>query len=74
MGSLLSVIATTVAVNAPAALDGAAVKVRTERPPMVAAGGENDAVMPLGRPLTLSATGVPSRSVVARNEMVILVR
>jgi hypothetical protein len=36
MGSLLSVIAVTVAANAPAALDGAAVKVRTERPPMTA--------------------------------------
>jgi len=59
MGSLLSVIAVTVAANAPAALDGAAVRVRIERPPMVAAGGENDAVTPLGRPLTLSVTGVP---------------
>jgi hypothetical protein len=33
MGSLLSVIAVTVAANAPAALEGVAVKVRTERPP-----------------------------------------
>ena len=59
MGSLLSVIAVTVTANAPAALEGAAVKVRTERPPMTAVGGENDAAMPLGRPLTLRATGVP---------------
>ena len=60
--------------NAPAALEGAAVKVRTERPPMVATGGENDAVTPLGRPLMLRATGVPYRSVVAWNETLILVR
>ena len=59
MGSLLSVIAMTVTVNAPAALEGAAVKVRTVRPPMVAVRGENDAVTPLGRPLKLRATGVP---------------
>ena len=59
MGSLLSVIAMTVAANAPVVLEGAAVKVRTERPPMVAVRGENDAVTPLGRPLTLRATGVP---------------
>jgi hypothetical protein len=31
MGSLLTVIAVTVAVNAPAAVEGAAVKVRTSR-------------------------------------------
>ena len=61
MGSLLSVIAVTVAAKAPAALEGAAVKVRTERPPMTAVDGENDAVTPLGRPLTLSVTGVPWR-------------
>ena len=73
MGSLLSVIAVTVAANVPAALEDAAVKVRTERPPMVGADGENDAVTPLGRPLTLRATGVPWRSAAARNEMVILV-
>lgn len=59
MGSLLSVIAVAVTANAPAALEGAAVKVRTERPPMVAVRGENDAVTPPGRPLTLRATGVP---------------
>jgi hypothetical protein len=59
MGSLLSVIAMTVAANVPVALEGAAVKVRTERPPMVGADGENDAVTSLGRPLTLSVTGVP---------------
>ncbi len=59
MGSLLSVIAVTVTANAPVALEGTAVKVRTGRPPMVAVGGENDAVTPLGRPLTLRATGVP---------------
>ena len=74
MGSLLSVIAVTVAANAPAVLDGAAVKVRTGRPPMTAAGGENDAVTPPGRPLTLRTAGVPRRSAGARNEMVILVR
>ena len=74
MGSLLSVIAVTVAANAPAALEGAAVKVRTERPPIAAADGENDAVTPPGRPLTLSVTGVPYRSAGAWNEMVILVR
>ena len=74
MGSLLSVIAVTVAANVPATLSEAAVRVRTERPPMVAAGGENDAATPLGRPLTLSVTGVPWRSAAARNEMVILVR
>jgi hypothetical protein len=74
MGSLLSVIAVTVASNAPAALEVAAVKVRTERPPIAAADGENDAVTPPGRPLTLSATGVPRRSAGAWNEMVILVR
>ena len=62
MGSLLSVIAVTVAANAPAALEGAAVKVRTGRPPIAAADGENDAVTPPGRPLTLSATRVPRRS------------
>ena len=50
MGSLLSVIAVTVAANAPAAVEGVAVKVRTERPPMAAADGENDAVTPPGRP------------------------
>ena len=74
MGSLLSVIAVTVAANAPAALEGAAVKVRTERPPMTAVDGENDAVTPPGRPLTLRVTGVPYRSVAAWNETVILVR
>jgi hypothetical protein len=74
MGSLLSVIAVTVASNAPAVLEVAAVKVRTERPPIAAADGENDAVTPPGRPPTLSATGVPYRSAAARNEMVILVR
>ena len=74
MGSLLSVIAVTVAPNAPAAAVVAAVKVRTGRPPMAAAGGENDAVTPSGRPLTLSVTGVPYRSAGARNEIVILVR
>jgi len=74
MGSLLSVIAVTVAANAPAALEGAAAKVRTGRPPIAAADGENDAVTPPGRPLTLSATGVPRRSAGAWNEMVILVR
>ena len=74
MGSLLSVIAVTVAANAPAALEGAAVKVRTGRLPIAATDGENDAVTPPGRPLTLSATGVPRRSAGAWNEMVILVR
>ena len=74
MGSLLSVIAVTVASNVPAAAEVAAVKVRTGRPPIAAAGGENDAVTPSGRPLTLSATGAPRRSAGARNEMVILVR
>jgi len=59
MGSLLSVIAVTVTANAPTPLEGAAVKVRTERPPMTVVGGENDAVTPLGRPLTLRATGAP---------------
>ena len=59
MGSVLSVIAVMVTADAPAALEGAAVKVRTGRPPMVAVRGENDAVTPLGRPLTLRATGVP---------------
>ena len=59
MGSLLTVIAVTVTANVPAALEGVAVKVRTERPPMVVVGGENDAVTPFGRPLTLKATGVP---------------
>ena len=59
IGSLLRLIAVTVAVKAPAALEGAAVKVRTVQPPMVVVGGENDAVTPLGRPLTLRATGVP---------------
>ena len=54
MGSLLSVIAVKVAANAPAAVEGAAGKVRTERPPMTAVDGENDAVTPPGRPLTLS--------------------
>ena len=73
MGSLLSVIAVTVTANAPAAAEGAAVRVRTERPPRTVAAGENDAVMPLGRPLTLSATGVPYRSAMARNETAILV-
>jgi hypothetical protein len=71
MGSLLSVIAVTVTANAPTALAGAAVRVRTERPPMVAVGAENDAVTLLGRPLTLRATGGPYRPVVARNEMLI---
>ena len=74
MGSLLNVIAVTVASNAPAAVEVAAVKVSTERSPIAAADGENDAVTPPGRPLTLSATGAPYRSVAARNEMVILVR
>jgi len=74
MGSLLSVIAVTVASNAPVAVEVAAVKVRTGRPPIAAVDGENDAVTPLGRPLTLRATGAPYRSAGARNEMVILVR
>ena len=74
MGSLLSDIAVTVTADAPAAAEGAAVKVSIEQPPMVAVEGENDAVTPLGRPLTLSATGVPRRSAGAWNEMVILVR
>lgn len=38
--------------------EGAAVKVRTARPPMVAVRGANDAVTPLGRPLALRVTGV----------------
>jgi hypothetical protein len=60
IGSLLRLIAVTVAVTAPvAALEGAAVKVRTAKPPMMVVLGENDAVTPLGRPLTLRATGVP---------------
>ena len=59
IGSLLRLIAVTVAVKAPAALEGAAVKVRTAKPPMMVVLGENDAVTPLGRPLTLRATGVP---------------
>jgi hypothetical protein len=71
MGSLLNVIAVTVASNAPAALEVAAVKVRTERPPITAADGENDAVTPPGRPLALSVTGVPRRSAAAWNEMAI---
>ena len=74
MGSLLNVIAVTVASNAPAALEVAAVKVRTERPPIAAVDGENDAVTPPGRPLTLRAAGVPHRSATAWNETVILVR
>jgi hypothetical protein len=74
MGSLLSVIAMTVAVNAPALFGDAVVKVRTERPPIVVVGGENDAVTPLGRPLTLSATAVPHRPAVVWNETAILVR
>ena len=74
MGSLLSVIAVTVAANAPAVLEGSAVRVRTERPPMMVVDGENDAVTPLGKPLMLRATGVPYRSVMARNVTVILVR
>ena len=74
MGSLLSVIAVTVAANAPAALEGAAVKVRTGRPPIAAADGENDAVTPLGRPLTPSVTGAPYQAAGARNEMATLVR
>jgi hypothetical protein len=41
---------------------------------MAAADGENDAVTPAGRPLTLRVTGVPYRSAAAWNEMVILVR
>jgi hypothetical protein len=53
MGSLLTVIAVMVTANAPAAVDGAAVKVSTARPPMVAVRGANDAVTPLGRPLAL---------------------
>ncbi len=75
MGSLGSmVMAVTVTANAPAGLDGAVVKVRMERPPMAVAGGENDAVTPLGSPLTLRFTGVPYRSPVARNETIVLVR
>jgi len=74
MGSLLSVIAVTVASKAPAVVEGAAVKVRIEWPPMAGAGGENDAVTPPGRSLTLRVTGVPCRSAGARNEMVILAR
>jgi len=59
MGSLLSVMAVTVTADVPAALEGAAVRVSTARPPMVAVGGANDAVTPLGSPLTLRSTGVP---------------
>ena len=59
MGSLLRLIAVTVTANAPTAVAGAVVKVKTEQPPMMVVGGENDAVTPLGRPLTLRATGVP---------------
>jgi hypothetical protein len=73
MGSLLSDVAVTVTADAPAALEGAAVKVRTERPPMVAVDGENDAVTPLGRPVMLRATAVPYRSAGAWNETMILV-
>lgn len=72
MGSLLSVIAVTVTANAPAALEGAAVKVRTERPPVVAVRGENDAVTPPDRPL---AQGHRSAVEIGRGlETVILVR
>ena len=59
MGSLLTVIAVTVTAKAPGAAEDVAVRVSTARPPMVAVLGENDAVTPLGRPLALSATGVP---------------
>src|SRR5512142_1548952 len=72
MGSLLSDIAVTVAANVPAAREGAAVRVRIAWPPMTAVLGENDDVTPLGRPLTLSATGMPYRAAGARNEMAIL--
>ena len=74
MGSLLSVIAVTVTANAPATVEGAAVKVKTARPPMMPVLGENDAVTPLGRPLTLRSTAVPYRSAGAWNETLILVR
>jgi hypothetical protein len=74
MGSLLTVIAVTVAANAPAAVEGVAVKVRTARPPMVAVRGENEAVTPLGRPLALRVTGVPYRLAGAWKETMILVR
>jgi hypothetical protein len=74
MGSLLTVIAMTVAANSPALAEDAVVKVRTERLPIAVVDGENDAVTPLGRPLTLSATGVPARPAVVWNETAILVR
>ena len=74
MGSLLSDIAVTVTANVPAAREGAAVRVRTAWPPMAAVGGENYAVTPLGRPLTLSATGTPYSAAGAWNEMATLIR
>jgi hypothetical protein len=74
MGSLLNVIAVTVTANAPAVVEGAAVKVKTAWPPMMPVLGENDAVTPLGKPLRLRATAVPYRPTGAWNETLVLVR
>jgi hypothetical protein len=46
MGSLLSVIAVTVTANAPATVEGAAVKVKTARPPMMPVLADTDLKRP----------------------------
>ena len=73
MGSVLAVMAVTVSADVPAGLHGAVVMVRTDPPPMIGWQGENDAVAPLGSPLTLRLTGVPYRSLVAWKEIRVLV-
>ncbi len=73
MGSLGSmVMALTVSATAPAELDGAAVSVSVEVPPIRGVAGENDAVTPLGSPLTLRSTRRWRRERLAWNETVML--
>jgi len=60
IGSLLSVIAVTVTANAPATAEGAAVNVRTARPPMMVVLGENDAASAIS-PLETAARQNPAR-------------
>ncbi len=73
MGSLLAVMAVTVTADRAAGLDGAAVNVSVEVPPIRGVAGENDAVTPLGSPLTLRSTRRWRRERLAWNETVMLV-
>jgi hypothetical protein len=66
-------MAVTVTANSPAGLEGAAVSVSVDLPPIRGVAGENDAVTPLGRPLTLRLTLVARSRPGYTNETLVLV-